>query len=421
MLAKKFTKDFYMKSLQEQDPLISEFIAQELAREEDELNLIASENYASPAVMAATGSVLTNKYAEGYPGKRYYGGCAIVDKVELLAIERCKKLFNAEHANVQPHAGSQANMAVYNAILKPGDTLLGMSLAHGGHLTHGHSVNFSGTLYKAISYGVNKETELLDYEEIARLAHEHKPKLIIAGASAYSRFIDFEKFATIAKQVGAHFMVDMAHIAGLVAAGVHPSPVPYADFVSSTTHKTLRGPRAGLVLCKKEFAQALDRSIMPGMQGGPFMHVIAAKAVAFEQALQLDFIEYQKRVLKNAKAMAQAFQERGYRIVSGGTDNHLFILDLRNKNITGLAAESALERAGISVSRSCIPYDPEKPWITSGIRIGTPAITTRGMKEKQALEIVALIDEVIMNHTDEAQLKTIKKKVEQLCHQHPIY
>lgn len=410
-----------MKSLQEQDPLIAEFITQELAREEDELNLIASENYASPAVMTATGSVLTNKYAEGYPGKRYYGGCAIVDKVELLAIERCKKLFNAEHANVQPHAGSQANMAVYNAILKPGDTLLGMSLAHGGHLTHGHSVNFSGTLYKAISYGVNKETELLDYEEIARLAHEHKPKLIIAGASAYSRFIDFEKFATIAKEVGAHFMVDMAHIAGLVAAGVHPSPVPYADFVSSTTHKTLRGPRAGLVLCKKEFAQALDRSIMPGMQGGPFMHVIAAKAVAFEQALQPDFIEYQKQVLKNAKAMAQAFQERGYRIVSGGTDNHLFILDLRNKNITGLAAESALERAGISVSRSCIPYDPEKPWITSGIRIGTPAITTCGMKEKQALEIVVLIDEAIMNHADEAQLKTIKKKVEQLCHQHPIY
>jgi len=410
-----------MKLLQDQDPTIFNIITQEQAREEDELNLIASENYASPAVMAATGSVLTNKYAEGYPGKRYYGGCAVVDQAELLAIERCKKLFNAEHANVQPHAGSQANMAVYNAILKPGDTLLGMSLAHGGHLTHGHHVNFSGTLYKAISYGVNKETELLDYQEIARLAHEHKPKLIIAGASAYSRFIDFEKFAAIAKEVGAYFMVDMAHIAGLVAAGVHPSPVPHADFVSTTTHKTLRGPRAGLVLCKKEFSQALDRSIMPGMQGGPFMHVIAAKAVAFEQALQPDFVEYQKQVLKNAHAMANAFQELGYRIVSGGTDNHLFILDLRNKNITGLAAEVALERAGISVSRSCIPYDPEKPWITSGIRIGTPAITTRGMQEKEALEVVALIDQVIMHHADENKLKQIKLKVQQLCCQYPIY
>ena len=410
-----------MKELQTQDPTIFEIIEREQVREEDELNLIASENYASLAVMAATGSVLTNKYAEGYPGKRYYGGCAIVDQAELLAIERCKKLFGAEHVNVQPHAGSQANMAVYNAILKPGDTLIGMSLAHGGHLTHGHHVNFSGSLYKAVSYGVNKETELLDFNEIAQLAHENKPKLIIAGASAYSRFIDFEQFATIAKDVGAHFMVDMAHIAGLVAAGVHPSPVPYADFVSSTTHKTLRGPRAGLVLCKKEFAQALDRSIMPGMQGGPFMHVIAAKAVAFQQALQPDFVEYQKQVLKNAKAMANAFEQLGYRIVSGGTDNHLFILDLRNKNITGLAAETALEKAGISVSRSCIPFDSEKPWITSGIRIGTPAITTRGMKEKEALEVVALINEAIINHTDETKLKQIKKKVQQLCHQHPIY
>lgn len=410
-----------MKSLATVDAAIAEIITQETNREESELNLIASENYASLAVMQATGSVLTNKYAEGYAGKRYYGGCQVVDLAETLAIERCKKLFGAEHVNVQPHAGSQANMAVFMAILNPGDTILGMSLASGGHLTHGHNVNFSGRIYNSIQYGVNKETELIDYDEVERLALEHKPKLIIAGASAYSRSIDFERFGAIAKKVGAYFMADIAHIAGLIAAKLHPNPFPYADFVTSTTHKTLRGPRGGIIMCKSEFAQQLDKTIIPGVQGGPLLHVIAAKAVAFKEAQTPEFIEYQAQVIRNAHTMAEAFKKRGYRIVAGGTDNHLFILDLTHKQINGRAAEQVLEQVGITVSRSCIPFDTQKPWITSGIRIGSPAITTRGMKQAQAEEIVELIDRALTHHSNQEELVRIKWLVGDLCKQFPIY
>jgi glycine hydroxymethyltransferase len=410
-----------MKNLTHTDPAIEKLIKNEILREQNTINLIASENYTSPAVMQATGSVLTNKYAEGYPGKRYYAGCEVIDQVESLAIERCKKLFGAAHANVQPHAGSQANMAAYFAVLKPGDTILGMKLSEGGHLTHGHSVNFSGLLYKSISYGVNRETEQLDYEEIERLAQEHKPKLIIAGASAYSRFIDFERFARIAKSVNALLMADIAHIAGLVAAKVHPDPVPYAQIVTSTTHKTLRGPRGAFILCTQEYADSIDKAIMPGMQGGPFLHAIAAKAVCFQEALQPDFVRYQKQVIANAKAMAQEFAQLGYRIVSGGTDNHLFIIDLRPKNITGLQAQKALETAEITVSRSCIPFDPQKPWITSGIRIGSPAITSRGMRESEARTIINLVDHALKNHKNTQKLQAVKKEVEHLCGQFPIY
>lgn len=410
-----------MPSLQTKDLEIFSLINQETERQEQQISLIASENYVSQAVLQATSSVLTNKYAEGYPGKRYYAGCGIVDEVEQLAINRCKKLFNVDHANVQPHAGSQANMAVYFAALKPGDTIMGMSLGEGGHLTHGHAVNFSGVCYKPVFYGVDKETEQLDYDEIERLAHEHKPKLIIAGASAYSRTIDFERFAQIAKSVNAFLLADIAHIAGLVATNLHPSPVNAADFITSTTHKTLRGPRGGLIMSKQEHAERIDRAIIPGSQGGPFMHIIAAKAVAFEEAAQPDFKEYQAQILANAKAMAQAFTQLDYRIVSGGTDNHLFILDLRNKNITGRAAELALEKAGICISRSCIPGDPQKPWITSGIRIGTPAITSRAMKEKQAQEIVGFVDEVLQNNDNEQFLKSMKEKVAQYCGNYSIF
>lgn len=387
-----------MKNLKLVDPEISQIIKNEESRQETCINLIASENYVDQAILEATGSVLTNKYAEGYPGKRYYSGCEFVDQAELLAIERCKKLFGAEHVNVQPHCGSSANMAVYAAVLQPGETIMGMSLSSGGHLTHGHNVNFSGTIYNTIQYGVNKNTELLDYDEIEELANMHKPKIIVAGASAYSRFIDFERFSKIAKSVNAYFMADIAHIAGLVATNLHPSPIGLADFVTSTTHKTLRGPRGGLVMCKKEYSEKLDKAVMPGLQGGPLMHIIAAKAVAFELALKPDFKEYQKQVLANAKAMCKAFKELGYRIVSDDTDNHLFILDLRPKNITGRAAESLLEKYGINVTRSTIPYDTEKPWITSGIRIGTPAITTRGLKEKEAIEICHKINDIISKH-----------------------
>lgn len=402
------------------DPVLNAIIAQETERQQNQINLIASENYVSPAVMQATASSLTNKYAEGVAGKRYYGGCQYVDQAELLAIERCKKLFNADHVNVQPHAGSQANMAAYFSILQPGDTILGMSLAAGGHLTHGHAINFSGQLYKSIQYSVHPETELLDFDEIERLAHAHKPKLIIAGASAYSRIIDFERFATIAKSVGAYFMTDIAHIAGLIAAHQHPNPTPHADFVTSTTHKTLRGPRGAFVLCKQQFAENLDKAVMPGMQGGPLMHTIAAKAVAFHEALQPEFVTYQKQVIANARAMAQEFSELGYRIVAGGTDNHLFIVDLRSKNVTGREIEGALEKAGITVSRSCIPFDPQKPWITSGIRIGTPAITTRGMRETETRGIVHMIDEIVAHHTDEAFLKRMQDEVAKLCNNFPI-
>jgi len=402
------------------DPQIFQMIEREKERQEETINLIASENYASSAVMEATASVMTNKYAEGYAGKRYYPGCAVVDEAELLAIDRCKKLFHAEHANVQPHSGSQANMAVYFSLLKPGDTILGMSLSSGGHLTHGHGVNFSGTLFKSIQYAVNPETELLDYNEIERLANECQPRLIISGASAYSRTIDFERLGQIAKSVNALLLADIAHIAGLVAAGLHPSPINYADFTTSTTHKTLRGPRGGLIMSSAEHAPKIDRAIMPGMQGGPLMNTIAAKAVAFHEALQPSFIAYQKQILINASAMADELINVGYRIVAGGTDNHLFIVDLRSKNITGLKAEIALEKAGITVTRSCIPFDPEKPWITSGIRIGTPAITTRGMQVETSRQIAHLIDDVIQHHDNETILKAIKVKVRNICAEFPV-
>jgi len=408
------------QKLYKPDLEINNLIKHELERQETTINLIASENYTSHDVLSAAGSVLTNKYAEGYPGKRYYAGCEIIDDVERIAIERCKKLFGAEYANVQPHAGSQANMAAYMAAIKPGDTILGMGLAEGGHMTHGHPVNFSAQFYNAIQYGVDKETEQLDYDAIAQLAHKHKPKLIIAGASAYSRTIDFKKFATIAKDVGALLLADIAHIAGLVAKGLHPNPVECADFVTSTTHKTLRGPRGGLIMCTAEHANNIDKAVMPGIQGGPFMNVIAAKAVCFYQALQPSFTTYQQQILKNAQAMAKAFQELGYRIVSGGTDNHMFIVDLQSKNITGRQAEINLEQAGIIVSRSCIPFDPQKPWVASGIRIGTPAITTRGMKEEQAQEIVELIDEVIKHHDNPAHLEQIKKAGQNRYKKYPI-
>jgi len=403
------------------DSEIHNLIIEEAQREETTIDLIASENYASREVLNALGSVLTNKYAEGYPGKRYYAGCEIVDAVELLAIERCKKLFGAQHVNVQPHAGSQANMAVYMAALKPGDTILGMGLAEGGHMTHGHPVNFSAQFYNAVQYSVDRETEQLDYDEIAKLAYKHEPKLIIAGASAYSRTIDFKKFANIAHDVDAKLLADMAHIAGLVAVGLHPNPVEHADFVTSTTHKTLRGPRGGLALCKQEYATDLDKAVMPGMQGGPFMHVIASKAVSFYEALKPSFATYQQQVIKNAQAMAQAFQDCGYRIVTGGTDNHLMIVDLRSKNITGRKAELALQAAGIIVSRSCIPFDSEKPWITSGIRIGTPAITTRGFLADDAQTVVELIDNVINNSENDTVLAQIKEHVALLCKSYPIY
>lgn len=409
-----------MKELLSADPIIARVIADEATRQRDQINLIASENYAPRAILEATASVLTNKYAEGYPGKRYYAGCEYVDEAELIAIDRCKALFGVEHANVQPHAGCQANMAVYFAALKPGDTILGMSLAEGGHLTHGHKVNFSGLWYNSVQYTVHPETERLDYDAIELLAEKHRPKLIIIGASAYSRTIDFKRMAEIAKRVHAYLHADIAHIAGLIAAGLHPSPAEYADFISSTTHKTLRGPRGGLIMCKQQYAESIDKAIMPGLQGGPFMHVIAAKAVAFHLAQQPSFIEYQRQVLANAQAMAHAFKQLDYRIVADGTDNHLFILDLRNKHITGRQAEAALSKAGITVSRSCIPFDPEKPWVTSGIRIGTPAITSRGMMITQAQEIATLIDDVLRHHTDDVALARYAQASKNLCAQFPI-
>lgn len=395
-------------------------IAREKQRQEETINLIASENYVSTAVMAATGSVLTNKYAEGYPGKRYYPGCAFVDEAENLAIERCKKLFNASHANVQPHSGSQANMAVYFSVLQPGDSILGMSLAAGGHLTHGHGVNFSGTLFNSIQYTVNRDTECLDYDEIEKLAHQHKPKLIVCGASAYSRIIDFQRLSSIAKSINAFLLADIAHIAGLVATELHPNPITCADFVTSTTHKTLRGPRGGLIMSASQHAVKIDRAIMPGMQGGPLMNTIAAKAVAFHEALQPSFVIYQQQIIANAKTLANELQMLGYRIVAGGTDNHLFIVDLTAKNITGLQADHALEKAGINVTRSCIPFDTQKPWITSGIRIGSPAVTTRGMKESEMIAIAHLINDVIVHHDNDTVLGTIKVKVRNICAEFPI-
>lgn len=408
----------YLKKI---DPLIATLIEREAQREEHELNLIASENYTPQAVMEAVGSLLTNKYAEGYPGKRYYGGCEIVDHVEQLAIDRCKELFGAEHVNVQPHAGSQANMAVYAALVKPGDTIMGMSLSAGGHLTHGHGVNFSGTMYKTIQYGVNRETEELDFNEIERLALAHKPKLIIAGASAYSRILDFKKFKSIADSIGAYFMADIAHIAGLVATKLHPSPVGIADCVTSTTHKTLRGPRSGFIMCNATYKDQVDRAIMPGLQGGPLLHVIAGKAVAFKLAQEPDFTKYQEQVIKNAQKLVTCFKDFGYRIVAGGTDNHLFIIDLRSKNLNGRLAEIALSKAGITISRSAIPFDTEKPWITSGIRLGTPAVTTRGMDE-HAMEVIAtLCHESLLNHDNDSRLSDLRQKVMALCKKFPIY
>lgn len=409
-----------MKHFFPKDTVIQNLIDAEWRRQQSEISLIASENYTSHEILAATGSILTNKYAEGIPGKRYYGGCEFVDQVEQLAIDRAKELFGVDHANVQPHSGSSANMAAYMTLLKPGQTILGMSLAAGGHLTHGHNVNFSGSLYKAVQYGVDPQTGLIDYDEVERIAKESKPNLIVAGASAYARVIDFARFKAIAESVGATLMVDMAHIAGLIAAGIHPSPAPYADCITSTTHKTLRGPRGGIVLSQKQYQTALDKALMPGMQGGPLMHVIAAKAICFFDALQEPFVEYQKSVVTNAQLFARLLIERGYSIVTGGTDTHLFIVDLRGKGITGLQAEQALQEAGIIVSRSCIPGDPQKPWITSGIRIGTPAITTRGMQQDAITEIVESIDRALSQSADSTALATIRTRMKELAIEHPI-
>jgi glycine hydroxymethyltransferase len=410
-----------MSVLENFDPAVAEAIKAETERQEYNLELIASENFVSPAVLEAQGSVLTNKYAEGYPGKRYYGGCHCVDVVENLAIDRAKELFGADHANVQPHSGSQANMAVYFAALKPGDTVLGMNLAHGGHLTHGSPVNFSGKLFNIVPYGVTKENQTIDYEEAERLAHQHKPKMIVVGASAYPRIIDFEAFRRIADQVGAVVMVDMAHIAGLVAAGLHPSPVPYAEYVTTTTHKTLRGPRGGMILCREEFAKTLNSNIFPGIQGGPLMHVIAAKAVAFKEALTPEFREYQGQIVKNAKALATALTARGFKLTSGGTDNHLMLVDLTETGLTGKVAEEALDRAGITVNKNGIPFDTRSPFITSGIRIGTPAATTHGLKEKEMELVAGFIADVLANVEDAAKLAAVKSDVNALMKRFPLY
>jgi glycine hydroxymethyltransferase len=403
------------------DPAVAEVIKNETERQEYNLELIASENFVSPAVLEAQGSVLTNKYAEGYPGKRYYGGCHCVDVVENLAIERAKELFGADHVNVQPHSGSQANMAVYFSVLKPGDTVLGMNLAHGGHLTHGSPVNFSGKLFNIVPYGVDRETQTIDYEEAERLAIEHKPKMIVVGASAYPRIIDFEAFRRIADKVGAVVMVDMAHIAGLVAAGIHPSPVPYAEFVTTTTHKTLRGPRGGMIMCREDYAKTLNSNIFPGIQGGPLMHVIAAKAVAFKEALSPEFKEYQKQIVKNAQALAAGLTKRGFKLTSGGTDNHLMLVDLSETELTGKVAEEALDRAGITVNKNGIPFDTRSPFITSGIRIGTPAATTHGLKEVEMDVVANLIADVLANVNDEAKIAEVKGEVNTLMKRFPLY
>lgn len=403
-----------LSALRAQDPQIFEAIENEDRRQRENLELIASENYASKAVREAMGCVMTNKYAEGYPGKRYYGGCEFVDVAENLAIGRLKELFGAEHANVQAHAGAQANMAVFMSHLAPGDTVLGMSLAHGGHLTHGTKVSFSGKLYNAVAYGVSPQTERIDFDEVRRLAREHKPKMIIAGASAYPRTMEYAPFREIADEVGATFFVDMAHIAGLVAVGLHPSPVPLADFVTSTTHKTLRGPRGGLILCTEKWAQAIDKAVFPGIQGGPFMHLIAAKAVAFGEALQPSFGEYQRRVVGNAKAMAEEFVRRGLRLVAGGTDTHLLLVDVSVKGLTGKAAEEYLDEIGITVNKNAIPYDREKPFVASGIRVGTPAITTRGFGEDECREVARIICEGLDDIAARAKTAALRGRVREL-------
>jgi len=410
-----------LRHVKEVDPEIYAAIREELKRQEENLELIASENFTSQAVLEAQGSVLTNKYAEGYPGLRWYGGCGNVDKAETLAIERAKELFGAEHVNVQAHSGTQANMAVYFALLKPGDTVLALDLACGGHLSHGHTHNFSGMFYHIVTYGVDRKTEQLDYAFISELARQHKPKMILAGASAYPRTMDFKEFRRIADSVGAYLFVDMAHIAGLVAAKVHPSPVPYAEFVTSTTHKTLRGPRGGFVICKKEFAKKLDSKIFPGIQGGPLMHVIAAKAVAFKEAMSREFRDYQQQIVKNSKEITKALSEKGFRIVSGGTDTHLSLVDVSPKNITGRDASGILEEAGITVNKNLIPFDRNSPAVTSGIRIGTPAVTTRKMKEQQMRLIADLINTVIDNRNDGAIVKDSRNKVLKLAREFPLY
>jgi len=407
--------------LKHSDPNIYNAIQNELARQRNNLELIASENIVSQAVLEAQGSVMTNKYAEGYPGKRWYGGCEYVDVAEQLAIDRAKEIFGAEHANVQPHSGSQANFAVYNAAVNPGDTVLGLDLACGGHLTHGHKMNFSGKTYNMVAYKVDPKTEMIDMNEVAALAKEHKPKMIIAGASAYSRTYDFKKFREICDSVGAFLFVDMAHFAGLVAAGLHPNPVPYAEFVTTTTHKTLRGPRGGLILCRSEFAKKIDANIFPGCQGGPMMHVIAAKAVAFKEALQPEFKEYQGQILKNCRTMSTSLSKMGFRIVSGGTDNHLFMVDLRSKGVSGKDASEILDKVNITVNKNMVPYDPASPMVTSGIRIGTPALTTRGMKEAQMEQVAKLIDAAIVNHKNEAKLAEVKQGVLTLTKEFPLY
>jgi glycine hydroxymethyltransferase len=410
-----------LKLIANTDPDMARTIAEELARQRTTLEMIASENFTSPAVMAVQGSVLTNKYAEGYPDKRYYGGCEFVDIAEKLAVDRAKELFNSAYANVQPHSGSQANMAVYFAFLKPGDTVLGMNLSHGGHLTHGSPVSFSGRLFNFIPYGVREETGTIDYEALARLADEHRPKMIVAGASAYPRIIDFERFAQVAASVGASLMVDMAHIAGLVAAGLHPSPVPFADAVTSTTHKTLRGPRGGLILAQADHGDRLNKQIFPGIQGGPLMHVIAAKALAFKEALSPEFAAYQMNVVKNANALARGLMETGLQLVSGGTDNHMMLVDLRQHGITGKEAEDVLGRAGITVNKNAIPFDPLSPLVTSGFRIGTPAVTSRGMRKPEMTVIAGLIDEALKNRGSDAELRRIRSKTVDLCNSFPLY
>jgi glycine hydroxymethyltransferase len=410
-----------MNYLPQQDPQVFEAIQNELKRQQSKIELIASENFVSRAVMEAQGSVLTNKYAEGYPGRRYYGGCEYVDVVEDLARERAKKLFGAEHANVQPHSGAQANMAVYFTVLEHGDTVLGMNLSHGGHLTHGSPVNFSGIQYNFVEYGVDPETHVIDYDDVLEKARIHKPKLIVAGASAYPRIIDFKRFREIADEVGAYLMVDMAHIAGLVAAGLHPNPVPYAHFVTTTTHKTLRGPRGGMILCKEEFAKQIDKAIFPGIQGGPLMHVIAAKAVALGEALQDSFKTYAQNIINNAKRLAEALKKEGFTLVSGGTDNHLLLIDLRSLGLTGKVAEKVLDEVGITVNKNTIPYDPESPFVTSGIRIGTAAVTTRGFGLEEMDEIASIISLTLKNHEDGAKLEEARKRVAALTEKFPLY
>ncbi len=410
-----------MSILSKFDPEVAEAIRHETERQEYNLELIASENFVSEAVLEAQGSVMTNKYAEGYPGKRYYGGCEHVDVVEQLAIDRAKELFGADHANVQPHSGSQANMAVYNAVCQPGDTILGMNLSHGGHLTHGSPVNFSGRFYKVVPYGVSEATETIDYGQVERLATEHRPKMIVVGASAYPRIIDFSAFRTIADKVGAKVMVDMAHIAGLVAAGVHPTPVPFAEFVTTTTHKTLRGPRGGMILCREEFAKTINSQIFPGIQGGPLMHVIAAKAVAFKEALQPGFKTYQQQIVKNAKALSEALMKKGFKLTSGGTDNHLMLINFSGTEITGKAAEEALDKAGITVNKNTVPFETRSPFVTSGIRIGTPACSSHGLKETEMEQVADFISETIANIGNDEALAAIKKRVNDMMKRFPLY